>query len=102
MRSGDPGPDRPRAHRESPDLTASPTRIVPAQLPSKLSPLFVAVAGGCPNSPCVARGPGAKSASPPLSQSLRLDLPRCAVPMFLVPSVRLPLRLPKRIGALLD
>jgi hypothetical protein len=33
---------------------------------------------------------------------LCFDLPRCTVPMFLMPSVQLPLRLPKRISALFD
>ena len=33
---------------------------------------------------------------------LCFDLPRCTVPMFLMPSVQLPLRLPQRISALFD
>jgi hypothetical protein len=33
---------------------------------------------------------------------LGFDLTRCAMPMFLVPPVGLALRLPKRVGALLD
>jgi hypothetical protein len=100
MRSGDPGPDRPRARREGPDLTIFATRTVPAR-GGRDAALFLRFFSF--------RLRGGSLWSLPLPGLLGnvrflfgLDLPRRAVPMLLVPAVRLPLGFPKQIGALLD
>src|SRR5690242_20998206 len=92
MRSGDPGPDRPRAHCESPDLTIPVTRTVPARqvvrllffLPSRTrrTPLLLAFLGNMP-------------------VLLGVDLPRRDVPVLLMLAVRLSLCLPNGVGAAL-
>src|SRR6201987_4257377 len=100
MRSGDPGPDRPRGHREGPDLTVFGTRTVPARggrNPNLFLRLFAS------------RTSGGSLGGLPLPGLLGnmhfffgLDLPRRTVPMLRVPAVRLPLGFPKQIGALFD
>src|SRR5580704_6306699 len=100
MRSGDPGPDRPRARREGPDLRILGTRTVPAlgggdaELFLRLFPSRTGdgLLGGLPL-------PGLLG---DVHSFFGFDLPRRTVPMLLVPAVRLPLGLPKQIGALLD
>src|ERR1700750_3259290 len=96
MRSGDPGPDRPREHREGPDLAIFATRTVPA-CGGRDAALFLRffpsrICGGLPL-------PGLLGN---VHVFFGLDLPRRTVPMLLVPAVRLPLGFPKQIGALLD
>ena len=100
MRSGDPGPDRPRAQREGPDLTIFATRTVPA-LGGGDAALFLRL---FPSRIC--GGPLGGLPLPRLLSNMRvffgLDLPRRTVPMLLMPAVRLPLGFPKQIGALLN
>jgi len=100
MRSGDPGPDRPRARREGPDRTILATRTVPAlgggdaELFLRLFPSRTGdgLLGGLPLPGLLGNVHG----------FFGLDLPRRTVPMLLVPAVRLPLGFPKQIGALFD
>jgi hypothetical protein len=100
MRSGDPGPDRPRARREGPDLRILGTRTVPAlgggdaELFLRLFPSRTGdgLLGGLPLPGLLGNVHG----------FFGLDLPRRPVPMLLVSAVRLPLGLPKQIGALLN
>ena len=95
MRSGDPGPDRPRGRREGPDLAIFATRTVPAR------PLFLRF---FPSRIC--GGPLGGLPLPRLLGNMHvffgLDLPCRKVPMLLMPAVRLPLGFPKQIGALLN
>ena len=100
MRSGDPGPDRPRGHREGPDLTVFATRTVPGR-GGRNAKLFLRL--------FASRTSGGSLGGLPLPGLLGnmhflfgLDLPRRTVPMLLVPAVRLPLGFPKQIGALFD
>src|SRR5580692_8501827 len=100
MRSGDPGPDRPRGRREGPDLTVFTTRTVPGR-GGRNAKLFLRL--------FASRTSGGSLGSLPLPGLLGnmhfffgLDLARRTVPMLLVPAVRLPLGFPNQISAPLD
>src|SRR4051794_14841332 len=96
MRSGDPGPDRPRPPGEGPDLSKTTTRNVPTRGP----PLRLSFR---PLSPLEgARGSSRRAAShaptvPGRHRLLGFDLADCSPPMLLMLAVRLPFRLPKGI-----
>ena len=67
MRSGDPGPDRPRARREGPDLTHEQQESCQGRVARRSSVMpslsSFAVARGCLNVPDAAQGSAAKCVS---------------------------------------
>ena len=93
MRSGDPGPDRPRARRESPDLVTFATRSVPAR--RELLRSFLLLPAGIRGTTLLLAFFGN------MPVLLGIDLPRCEMPVLFVFAVRLALCLPNGIGSAL-
>jgi hypothetical protein len=88
--------------RPGPDPTAS--KSVPVYRQTKMAEFGQVL---CRHLFLSARQPTARTRLGPSGRALDggllgFDLLRCPAPMFLVPAVRLPLRFPQRVGALLD
>src|SRR5260370_33162918 len=97
MRSGDPGPDRPRARRESPDLAIFATRTVPARGGRDAALLLRPFPS---RTRCGSLGGFLFWLLGDAHFFFGLNLPCRQVPILLLPAVRVPPGSPKQRGAL--